>query len=281
MDLIAAIPSDSYTSFFLSRPFWDVLHLFLLGLARITPIVALAPFFGGKTLPDPMKLGFSITIVTIFLPFLIVNANPAEPLNLDLNFMLLLIKEVLIGSIIGFFISMPFFYTQAAGTLIDHQRGAQSLQVTDPTLQIQASPIGLLYNRVMIVVFFFIGGPFLFLEGVYASYQLIPADKFLNAAFFSEEAPLFNNILKYASTLVTMMAQFSAPALLAILLSDLFLGICNRMAPQVQISFLLWSLKAFVGILFLWAAWWLVMKQMSIEGLAWTKLVNKLIQSFA
>jgi type III secretion protein T len=76
---------------------------------------------------------------------------------------------------------------------------------------------------------------------------------------------------------VKLSLQLSAPALIAMLLSDLFLGIANRMAPQVQISFLLWSFKAFVEIAMVWAAWWLTIKQFEIEGNTWLKFFTKLI----
>ncbi|NGX55101.1 MAG: hypothetical protein KR126chlam2_00727 [Chlamydiae bacterium] len=280
MDLILATsPTDTYISFFLSRPTWDVWNLFLLGMARIVPIIAIAPFLGGKAIPDPVKIGFGIALTPLFLPFLIVHAQ-SGPLNVDIIFFLLLAKEALIGTLLGILIAMPFYYSQAAGTLIDHQRGSQSLQVTDPATQIQASPTGLLYNNVMIVTFFAIGGPILFFQGVYSSYQVLPADQFVDPALFSLDAPLWNTLLKYFTTLITISLQLSAPAVIAILMSDLFLGIANRMAPQVQISFLLWSLKAFIGILILWASWWLVISQMSSQGLTWIKSVNKLIETF-
>ncbi|NGX54281.1 MAG: hypothetical protein K1000chlam4_01006, partial [Chlamydiae bacterium] len=137
-----------------------------------------------------------------------------------------------------------------------------------------------IYNNIMIVTFFAIGGPLLFFQGIYTSYQVLPADQFVDPALFNLDAPLCNTLMKYFTTLITVTLQLSAPAVIAILMSDLFLGIANRMTPQVQISFLLWSLKAFIGILILWAAWWLVISQMSTQGLTWIKTVNKLIETF-
>ena len=180
MDVVAP-PSDSYFSFFFSRPLWDVWNLFLLGMGRIVPIVALAPFLGGKILPDTMKMGFGVALTPIFLPLLIVNSH--GPLNMDMVFMALLVKEVLIGSMLGFLVSMPFNFAQSAGSLIDHQGGSQSLQVTDPSTQAQATPTGVLYNNMMIISFFVIGGPILFFQAVFTSYQVIPADQFSALSF--------------------------------------------------------------------------------------------------
>ncbi len=277
--LLRWFPADTYISFLLSRPLWEVWSLFLLGLARLVPIIALTPFLGGKVLPDPMKLGLAVAVIPIFLPYII--AHSTVPLTWDFNFILLLVKEVVIGSILGFLISIPFFIVQASGTLIDHQRGSQSLQVTDPSSQAQSSPIGLLYNDMLLVLFFFINGPLLFFDAIFTSYQVIPPDQFLNPTFFSMTNPLFHTALKLTTTFLTIALQLAAPSLIALLLSDLFLGIANRMAPQVQISFLLWSLKAYVGIALLWAGWWFILKEMEAHTFDWLKMIQKLIERMA
>lgn len=274
--MIAASPTDTYLSFFLHRPLWDVWTLFLLGMARIVPIIALTPFLGGKVLPDPLKLGFGVALTPIFFPYILTHAEGT--ILIDMHFVALLIKEVIIGSILGFLAAAPFFLVTDAGTLIDHQRGSQSLQVTDPTTQVQASPFGLLFNNLLVASFFTIGGPFIFFEAIYTSYQVVPADQFFNPEFFTMQNPLWTLVIKMINMMLTISLQLAAPSLIALLMSDLFLGIANRMAPQVQISFLLWSLKAYVGIGVLWAGWWLVYRQLENQGLSWIKMVSKLVE---
>jgi type III secretion protein T len=268
-------PSDTYLSYVLSKPLPEVWKVFLLGMARVVPTIALAPFLGGKLLPDAVKMGFGIAIVFIFLPYLVVHHT--HPIQFDAIFMLLLFKEAVVGSILGFMISIPFQYTQGAGALIDHQRGSQSLQVMDPTTQMQTSPMGTLFNDMMLITFFFIGGPILFFEAVFTSYSVLPFDQFFPASFFESTQPLWNTLMGLCNVVVKIALQLSAPSLIAMLLSDLFLGIANRMAPQVQISFLLWSLKAFVGVAMVWVGWWLVLKQFEVQGIAWVKIFTQLV----
>lgn len=269
---ISPVPSDTYLSFFLSKPLWQIWTLFLLGLGRIVPIVVMSPFLGGKILPDAMKIGFGAALTPLFLPMIIVNAG--APVDLDMAFIALLAKEIMIGFILGFLASIPFHFAQSAGTLIDHQAGGQSLQVTDPTTQTQATPTGVLYNNVMIVSFFIVGGPLLFFQAVQISYQVMPADQFFSAAFFSHTSPIFLTVVKLMNTLLAITLQLCAPSLIGMLLSDLFLGIANRMAPQVQISFLLSSVKAYVGLGLLWLGWWFILKQLDIQGLKWVNLIK-------
>ncbi len=276
MALIAAHPTDSYLSFFLSYPVSNVWTLFLLGMARLVPIIALTPFLGGKILSDTMKIGFGIALTPIFLPFIMMHSHGTIEWNV--HFIFLLAKEVFIGAIIGFLASIPFTFCTDAGSLIDHQRGSQSLQVTDPSSQVQTSPIGLLLNSIMIALFFGLQGPFIFFDAIFTSYEMIPADSFLSPIFFSNHNPLWVHLIKLLQTMLMISLQLAAPALIALLMSDLFLGIANRMAPQVQISFLLWSLKAFVGIAVLWAGWWLILQQLEHQSMTWIKSLSHLLQ---
>jgi len=278
MDLKVATPSDTYVSYILSQPLNDVWNIFLLSLARIVPAIAIAPFFGGKMVGDIVKVGLGICITFIFLPFLIIS-NPIS-LTLDITFILLMAKEVAIGSILGIIIAIPFFYSQGAGALIDHQRGSQSLQVMDPTTQMQTSPTGTLFNNMMLMVFFSISGPLFFFDGLFTSFALLPIDSFFPPQFFDLHHPFWVAMMGMFTTIVKISLQLSAPSLLAMLLSDLFLGIANRMAPQVQISFLLWSFKAFIGIAMLYLAWWLVIKQLDVQATTWLKSYSKLVNTF-
>lgn len=276
--ILATAPlSDTYFSFLLSHPLPDVWKVFLLGLARVVPAIALAPFLGGKILPDTIKMGLGVAVVLVFLPYLVVRYT--HPIELDIRFMLLLFKEVIIGSLIGFIISIPFYYTQGAGALIDHQRGSQSLQVMDPSTQMQTSPTGTLFNNMMMVIFFSLGGPLLFFDGIFSSYSVLSFDQFFPANFFDGTRPLWHAMIGMTNVIVKISLQLSAPSLIAMLLSDLFLGIANRMAPQVQISFLLWSLKAFVGIAMVWVGWWVILKQFDVEAISWLKVYSTFIKN--
>lgn len=265
-----------YAALFLSKPITEVYKLFLLGMARMIPIIALAPFLGAKLLPDTMKMGFGVVLAALFLPLLIVQSG-ANPVPWGVGFVFLAIKEVLIGALLGFLVTIPFYAVQGSGVLIDHQRGAQSLQINDPTLQTQISPIGLLYNNMMVVVFFSLGGPMLFFEALVTAYKVIPADQFFDPAIFSMQKPLWALVVKLMGMVIAIAVQLSAPSVLAMLMTDLFLGIANRMAPQVQISFLLMSLKAVIGILLLWAGWWFILKQFGHYGLSWIDTLTRLM----
>lgn len=270
--------TDNYLTFLLSiqniQP-ETVLSVFFLTLGRILPLVVVVPFLGAKNVPRVVRMMFAIALCMIFLPqnLLIVTAN----IPYNMTYVVYLTKELLVGAVLAIIASAPFFIAQMAGTLIDHSRGSSALQVTDPTTQSQTGPIGVLYNYVLIAIFFSLGGPFLFFNALADSYALIPVDRLINSSFFNANLPFWKLIFSLLQKMMDLSIQLAAPALIGILLTDLFLGIANRMAPQVQIVFLGISLKSWVGIALLTAAWGLSIKVLGKESIAWMKLIQKYI----
>ncbi len=271
--------TDNYANLLLSLPGLEpitVLSIFFLTLARLLPIMATAPFLGAKNLPMTIRMMFAVSLVAIFLPQNLMTVHTNIPYGL--SYIAYLCKELLVGSVIAILASAPFFIAQMAGTLIDHSRGSSSLQVNDPTTQSQTGPIGILYNYVLIAVFFLLGGPFIFFEGLADSYKLIPVNALFNAGLFDMNAPLWKSLFGLVQFMMDLAIQLSAPALIGILLTDLFLGIANRLAAQVQIVFLGMPLKSWVGIALLTAAWGLIIQVMSKEAITWTKGIGQMIE---
>jgi len=258
----------------------SLLALFLLSLMRLAPIIGLAPFLGGKLTPVPTRIGAAIVFTLAFLPIVVTHAGH-EDLGFDLRFTMLALKELFLGTVMGYLISIPFFIAQSSGILVDYLRGASIMQAQDPTMQNQSSSIGNLFNYILLVLFFQIDGPFIFFDTFLKSYQLIPPDAFINPKFFNLHLPLWETSLVIMHHILALSVQLAAPALLAVLMTELFLGIANRLAPQVQISFLGMSLKSLIGLFVLWVGWIFILKQTSIETLNWLSTFNRIIDSFA
>lgn len=254
---------------------WSVVSLFFLVLMRLAPILALAPFLGAKLAPGIVRMGLAVFLSVIFLPYLIVHIK--EPITFNNAFILYSLKEILIGFILGFFIAIPFYMVQTSGILVDYLRGASIMQAQDPSMQTQASPIGIFYNYILIVIFFQISGPFLFFDALVRSYEVVPPTEFINPLFFSVKSSFWDVTMDMINQIVTIAIQLSAPCIVAILMAEMFLGIANRLAPQVQIAFLGMSIKSLLGLALLWAAWFFILKQFTKQTYDWLSLINKLI----
>lgn len=254
---------------------WGVLSLFFLVLMRLAPIMAMAPFLGAKLAPGVARIGLAVFLSIVFLPYLIVNVK--EPITFNNAFILYSAKELLIGFILGFFVAVPFYMVQTSGIIVDYLRGASIMQSQDPSLQAQASPIGIFYNYILIVIFFQINGPFLFFDALVKSYEIVPPTEYINPLFLSIKSTFWKTCFDLMNQIVAIAIQLSAPALVAILMAEMFLGIANRLAPQVQIAFLGMSIKSLLGLALLWAAWFFILKQFTKQAHDWLGIINKII----
>lgn len=255
-----------------------ILSLFLLFLARIFPIIQLSPFLGSRVLAHPVKVALGISLFVIFLPQLLTKTTTA----LEFNYLLLLymVKELFIGILIGNLISFPFVIAQSAGIIIDHQRGGASLMVNDPTVQNQSSPLGTLFNMTLIYIFYAINGPWDFFNGISLSLDIVPLDKFISPAFFNPSAVTAKQVIALMNDIMIMTTQLATPALIAILMTDSFLGIANRLAPQVQITFLGMPLKSLLGLTMVCLGWRLIVQQMVVNSRYWLDRVNQMVVYF-
>lgn len=244
-----------------------LLSMLLLTLGRVLPIIAQSPFFGARVLPHPVKVTFAISLFVIYLPQLLITTE--TPLAFNLTLLFLIFKEIFIGTAIGFLVSIPFTIAQTVGMLIDHQRGGASLMVNDPTIQNQSSPLGTLFNMVLIYLFYLMDGPFHVIEAIRKSYELIPLDRFLNPHFFTKSSPFWQLEIEIFNRMMVLTMQLAAPGLIVILMTDVFLGIANRLAPQVQITFLGMPLKSLLALFVITIGLKPFFQQLVLETYAW------------
>jgi flagellar biosynthesis protein FliR len=223
--------------------------LVLVGLAfaRLLSFLLIVPFFGGTAVPARVKVATAAAFVIILYPALAVSIPSSGPLPFGpIGFIALLIKEAFVGFTLGFAATAVFEAIQVAGRLIDLQRGATMGESLAPQLQTQVSELGQFKLQLAIVIFFSIGAHHAFISAVFNSFILIPVIKFPHLE--PGWTPLLAFIVKMSGYVLSIGIQLAAPALIALLLTDLFFGIVNRIAPQVNVFFLSLPVKMFIGL---------------------------------
>ncbi|HEY0429762.1 MAG TPA: flagellar biosynthetic protein FliR [Pyrinomonadaceae bacterium] len=226
--------------------------LVLVGLsfARLVSFFSIVPFFGGAAVPARVKVATAMALVVILYPSISATVPENQALGFGpLGFIALLTKEVLVGFTLGFIASLVFEAMQVAGRIIDFQRGSTMAELYAPQLQTRVSELGQFKLQLAIVLFIAVGAHRLFIKSLLQSYEFIPALTFPN--FAPGWSPAAELIVKLTAAVFTIGLQLAAPALIALLLTDLFFGIINRVAPQVNVFFLSMPVKMLVGIVVL------------------------------
>lgn len=219
-----------------------------LSFARLVSFFSIVPFFGGAAVPARVKVATAMSLVIILYPSLAATVPENQTLSFGpLGFIALLTKEVLVGFTLGFIASMVFEAVQVAGRIIDFQRGSTMAELYAPQLQSRVSELGQFQLQLAIILFIAVGAHRLFITSLLESFQFIPALEF--PKFAPGWSPAAELIVKLTAAVLSIGLQLAAPALIALLLTDLFFGIINRVAPQINVFFLSMPVKMLVGII--------------------------------
>lgn len=216
------------------------IEIFLLITVRIASFMVSSPIFTVKGTPNLVKIGFAFTTA-----YLIKNSVP--PLNLeDVNmffYIILIIKETLIGLILGYITNLIFYSIQMAGQLIDNQVGFAMASTLDPMSGQRAALYGRLYYWFGIVLFFLMNGHHFLIYGLFKSFQLVP----INSVILNQLS--ITNIIYIFSRSFTSGFIIAVPLVIIIFLTNIIIGLLARTVPQLNIFVLGMPLKVLIGLL--------------------------------
>jgi flagellar biosynthesis protein FliR len=213
-----------------------------VGAMRTVPITFLIPAFGGQNVPAQVRMGLGIALAALCLPVII----PALPEQGGSGFwVLLLARETAVGFTVGFVGSSVFRAAESAGRLVDILRGANMAEVISPVTEGRSSPLGDVFLLLASVIFLEIGGVGHVATALARSYEAVPLDVIATPQSLEAAAKL---TLRTTALLLESTLALAAPAVVALLVTDLVLGAIARMAPQIPVYFVGMPLKAMAGV---------------------------------
>lgn len=230
-----------------------VLTMALLA-SRILPVIITTPMMGGETTPVEVKLGLGLILALVMYPSIgaPVKAHMTTVAVSPVLFMALLLKEVFIGMCVAFVTSIVFDAAQVAGQFVDNMSGTNMAQVQVPSIQQSVSLYSSLKLQLVITLFLTLDGHHLVINAFADSFQHVPLDGF--PKFQHGMWPLFDLIARAFGDLFRIALALCAPVLLSTFLTDLALGMINRVAPQLQVFFISMQIKPAVTVLVLFSA---------------------------
>jgi type III secretion protein T len=214
-------------------------------LARMAGLISIMPAFTRIGLTGILRGATALALALPVVP-MVVAALAGERLTITIA-AALLFKEVIIGLVIGLVLGVPIWAAEAAGDVLDLQRGSTAAGLLDPLATVEEGITGTLFGLIMVALYFGAGGLRLTLRTVYDSYALWPA-----AAVFPTLTPAASQFfIRLLDNVVTMALVLVAPIMIFLLLSDLLLGLVSRAAPHLNVFALVLSVKNLVFALLL------------------------------
>lgn len=222
------------------------LGLFMLIFARLTIMISLSPFFGLTNVPPQVKAGFAAVVAVLVWPAF-SNYNAANLHGIE--FLALLLKELMIGIIIGLVSQFIFAAIQMAGSYTDTQRGMDQTVYYAPQMQGPASVLSRLKYQAALALFLTINGHLLFLKAVVGTFFIIPPHSF--PAFQGGVMPVAEKFMQLATQTMATAMTLAAPMLIALFVIDIAFAAVGKVASQVQIHSESQPVKALSGLIVL------------------------------
>lgn len=219
------------------------LTIFLLILVRLSAFFVTVPFFSYRTIPAKVRI--TLALVLSWMMYYTINV---QPFNINGEYIMLILKEAVVGLTLGLIAYMIMAAVQIAGGFIDFQMGFAIANVIDPQTGAQSPLLGQFFNMLALLVLLGTDAHHLILDGIYYSYKYIPMDHAW-PAFGTSDVPLF--IMKTFGSLFGIAFQMSAPIVAALFLVDIALGITARTVPQLNIFVVGFPVKIAVGFIIL------------------------------
>ena len=216
--------------------------IFLLIMARLTAFIVTVPFFSYRTIPSQAKI--AIPVVLAWTMYYTLSADVA--IAFDGTYILYVLKEVMVGLMLGLMAQLIMAAVQIAGGLIDFQMGFAIANVIDPQTGAQSPITGQLFNILALLTLLAIDGHHLLLDGIYYSYQYIALD---DLALHTGDESYAWFMFKVMSTMFAIAFQMSAPVIAALFLVTLALGIVGKTVPQMNIFVVGFPIKIMAGFI--------------------------------
>lgn len=210
--------------------------------ARLQIALAIIPLFAKGVVPGLARTGIGVAFSLLLVPPLSAQLA-AQGMPGVLSIAGIVLKEGMLGFLLGYAVACLFWGVEAIGFLVDNQRGASIASTLNPLTGNDSSPLGILFNQAFIVYFLVAGGLFVFLTLFYESHHLWPVLSF-NPDFPAEGSVIFAGLFE---SVIRLGLLLSAPVLVAMLLAEIGLALVSRFAPQLQVFFLAMPVKSAVA----------------------------------
>lgn len=220
----------------------NILPVFMLIFFRVAAFFVTLPLFSYRTIPMPFKIGFSF-----FLALVMFNTVDSANITFDDVYLFLLIKEIIVGLLIGLIAYIILSAVQVAGGFIDFQMGFAIANVVDPQTGAQSPLIGQYFYIIALLFLLSVDGHHLLIDGIYFSYDFIPIDGWVN---FQNDS-IADYIIESFNYMFLIAFQMSIPIVGCLFLVDVALGIIARTVPQLNVFVVGLPIKIFVSFVVL------------------------------
>lgn len=215
---------------------------FFAVLARVMPLFIVAPLFSSRSMPARVRGIAAVAIAIGLAP--VVTKGAAMPTDL-LGIAGLMGKELLVGFAYAFVIACLFAAVATAGTLLDFTVGFAFGAQVDPLTGNNSAVIAQMYMMFATAIFVVVGGVEWVLQGLSRTYDLVGVTE------MPQLGTMVQGTVEAFTQIFVSAIEICGPILLALIITDAAFGMVSRVAPQLNVFAVGFSVKIGVGLVLL------------------------------
>ncbi|MDD2834002.1 MAG: flagellar biosynthetic protein FliR [Methylotenera sp.] len=194
-------------------------------LTRILATISVVPIFSHRAIPPQVKLGLGVMLTLVIVPTI----PPLPQFEIfSLQGMLILIQQIVIGLAIGFSMRMVFAAVDLAGQMIGMSMGLGFASFFDPQTQGQTTSINQFLVLLTMLIFLSLDGHLVVVTALANSFITMPVA--VNGGGID-----LMQVAKWGSIIFSAGLMLAMPAIAALLIANMALGILTRTAPQLNL----------------------------------------------
>lgn len=217
---------------------------FFWPFVRISAMMMAAPVFGAQLMPVRIRILIAFAVSMVAVPML-----PTAPFVDPISYpgMVILLQQVLIGVAMGFIFHMVFQALIIAGEAIASTMGLGFARMVDPANGVQVPVVSQFLIIMATLLFVVLNGHLLLIELVVESFRVLP----VSDMGLSTQA--YWTIASWGSQMFIGALLVAIPAVSALLVVNMSMGIITRAAPQLNIFAVGFPMMILLGFIFLTA----------------------------
>lgn len=219
----------------------------LIALYAVRPMVMIGLL---PATDDPMlTVTARFQLGLVFATFSALGGSVEAMQALDLQgFVWLILRETLLGAVMGLAAGKVFWVAQALGAYVDNLAGYNNVQLLNPSSSEQSTPLADVLLQLCTAVFYAMGGLLLVFEALVQSWHWWPV---LGPTGTGPTWPNWQaqDITRSMDNFMSLIASVASPLLLLFTIVDIALGLLSRSAKGIDTSAVATPVKAAIALL--------------------------------
>lgn len=197
------------------------------------------PLFSGPAVPVRVRLILALTVTWLILPL----APPARMALLGPEGVLVAVEQLLLGVAMGMVLQIVFQATLMAGQMIATAMGLGFAVTVDPVNGVSEMVLGQYFQLVASLLFLALDGHLAVIRILAESFALLPV------GLGNLPAGSVETLLRWSAHLFSGGIQLALPALAALMMVNLILGVTTRAAPALNLFAVGFPVSLSLGLL--------------------------------